>query len=70
MAAGTGYEGNGSLGGSFVSDKIEDYYLTPYELGYGAFIKFDHDFIGSEALEEMAGQAAPKKVTFEWNVRT
>ena len=23
-----------SLGGSFVSDNIEDYYVTPYELGY------------------------------------
>ena len=25
----------GSLGGSFDSDDIEDYYLTPYDLGYG-----------------------------------
>ncbi len=50
------YESTGSLGGSFVSDNIEDYYLTPYELGYGPFIKFDHDFIGREALEAMAGQ--------------
>ena len=32
-----GYEGTGSIGGSFVSDKIEDYYMTPYELGYGGF---------------------------------
>ena len=46
-----GYEGTGSLGGSFYSDKIEDYYLTPYDLGYGPFVKFDHDFIGREALE-------------------
>ncbi len=28
-----GYEGSGSIGGSFVSDNIEDYYVTPYELG-------------------------------------
>ena len=34
------------IGGSFVSDNIEDYYATPYELGYGTFTKFDHDFIG------------------------
>ena len=47
-----GYEGSGSIGGSFVSDNIEDYYLTPYALGYGPFIKFDHDFIGREALEK------------------
>ena len=30
-----GYEATGSLGGSFVSNNIEDYYVTPYELGYG-----------------------------------
>src|SRR5262249_49897359 len=43
---GTSYEATGSLGGSFVSNNIEDYYMTPYELGYGPFVKFDHDFIG------------------------
>ena len=31
-----GYEGGGSIGGSFYSENIEDYYLTPYELGYGS----------------------------------
>jgi vanillate/3-O-methylgallate O-demethylase len=65
----TGYEGTGSIGGSFVSEDIEDYYLTPYELGYGPFVKFDHDFIGREALERMLEERRPqrKKVTFEWN---
>ncbi len=63
----TGYEGTGSLGGSFNSSNIEDYYLTPYELGYGPFVKFDHDFIGREALEKIAGQPHRKKVTFAWN---
>lgn len=62
-----GYEGGGSIGGSFVSKNIEDYYVTPYELGYGPFVKFDHDFIGREALEKMAGKPHRKKVTFEWN---
>jgi vanillate/3-O-methylgallate O-demethylase len=64
-----GYEGTGSLGGSFVSANIEDYYLTPYELGYGQFVKFDHEFIGRQALEERAHKALPhrRKVTFEWN---
>ena len=32
---------------------IEDYYLNPWELGYGPFVKFDHDFIGREALEKI-----------------
>jgi vanillate/3-O-methylgallate O-demethylase len=65
----SGYEATGSIGGSFVSDNIEDYYVTPYELGYGPFVKFDHDFIGREALEKMVKDKRPqrKKVTFEWN---
>ena len=62
-----GYEGSGSLGGSFYSDNIEDYYVTPYEIGYGPFVKFDHDFIGREALEAIADQPHRKKVTFAWN---
>ncbi|MCT7378439.1 vanillate/3-O-methylgallate O-demethylase [Chelativorans salis] len=62
-----GYEGTGSIGGSFVSDDIEDYYLTPYEMGYGPFVKFDHDFIGREALEKIADKPHRRKVTFAWN---
>jgi vanillate/3-O-methylgallate O-demethylase len=62
-----GYEGTGSIGGSFVSDHIEDYYLTPYALGYGPFVKFDHEFIGRDALRRHAGQPQRKKVTFAWN---
>jgi len=61
------YEAVGSIGGSFVSDNIEDYYVTPYDLGYGPFVKFDHDFIGREALEAMAGKPHRKKVTLAWN---
>ena len=61
------YEATGSLGGSFVSNDIEDYYMTPYALGYGPFVKFDHDFIGREALENMSTQPQRKKVTFAWN---
>jgi glycine cleavage system aminomethyltransferase T len=62
-----GYEGMASLGGSFRSANIEDYYLTPYDLGYGAHVKLDHDFIGRSALEKMAGKARRKKVTLAWN---
>jgi vanillate/3-O-methylgallate O-demethylase len=61
----TSYEAMASLGGSFYSDDIRDYYLTPYDLGYGPFVKFDHDFIGREALERMARKR--KKVTLVWN---
>lgn len=62
------YEGKGgSLGGSFYSQDIQDYYVTPYELGYGSFIKFDHDFIGSDALKKMAGKPHRRKVTYAWS---
>ena len=36
-------------------------------MGYGPFVKFDHDFIGREALEKMKDKPHRKKVTFEWN---
>ena len=61
------YEGTGSIGGSFYSKNIEDYYVTPYEMGYGPFVKFDHDFIGREALEKIADKPHRKKVTLAWN---
>ncbi len=61
------YEAKASIGGSFVSVNIEDYYLTPWDLGYGPFIQFDHDFIGREALEKMADNPRRKKVTLALN---
>jgi len=61
------YESTGSLGGSLYSDNIEDYYVIPFEMGYGSFIKYDHDFIGREALEKMDPASQRKKVTFAWN---
>ena len=57
------YEAKASIGGSFVSDAIEDYYLTPWDLGYGPFVKFDHDFIGRAALEAKAAGPHRTKVT-------
>jgi vanillate/3-O-methylgallate O-demethylase len=62
-----GYEGTGSLGGSYYADSISDYYLTPHALGYGPFVKFDHDFVGREALETMANAPQRHKVTLAWN---
>ena len=61
------YEAAGSIGGSFVSEKIEDYYLNPWEIGYGTFVKFDHDFIGRAALEKIDAGKQRKKVTLAWN---
>lgn len=64
------YETISPLGGSFYSENIEDYYFTPYDLDYGRIVKFDHDFIGREALEKMVANGdstARQKVTFVWN---
>jgi glycine cleavage system aminomethyltransferase T len=58
-----GYEGSASIGGSFASDDIEDYYFTPWDLGYGSYVKFDHEFVGREALERMADDDHRVKVT-------
>ncbi|MFO7723918.1 MAG: hypothetical protein R6V45_00095 [Oceanipulchritudo sp.] len=63
----TGFEASASLGGSYYSDSIEDYYQTPWDLGYGKHIKFDHDFIGREALEKMADKPHRRKVWLKWN---
>jgi glycine cleavage system aminomethyltransferase T len=62
-----GYEAKASLGGSFYSENIEDYYLTPYDLGYAHIVKFDHDFIGRQALEKMEGKPKRRKVTLALN---
>lgn len=61
------YEATNAVAGSFDSTDIEDYYHTPWELGYGSFVKFDHDFIGREALEKIDPASQRKKVTLAWN---
>src|SRR5690606_2945254 len=63
----TAFEAVSSLGGSFVSQRIEDYYLTPWDLGYGRLLKFDHDFIGRAALERMANDPHRRRVTLVWD---
>lgn len=62
-APASGYEANASIGGSFYSGDVEDYYFTPWDLGYGHIVRFDHDFIGREALERMSKEPHRKKVT-------
>ncbi|NDK31933.1 aminomethyl transferase family protein [Nesterenkonia haasae] len=65
------YEATSPLGGSYYSQNIEDYYITPFELDYGRVVRFDHDFVGREALERMVEEGLPekgrKKVTLVWN---
>ncbi len=61
------YEAVGSIGGSYVTDNIEDYYVNPFELGYGFYVGWKSEFIGKQALAGMKDAANRKKVTFEWN---
>ena len=61
------FEANLSLGGSLASDNVEDYYLTPYDIGYGHIVRFDHDFIGRAALEAKKDQPHRHKVTLRWS---
>jgi len=65
--SGTGWEAHTELGGSYVSGNIEDYYATPYDLGYGHMVKFDHDFIGREALKSLPAGSRRQKVVLVWN---
>jgi len=62
-----GYEGKLSVGGSFLPDRVEDYYVTPFDFGYGHLVRFDHDFIGREALEAAADRPHRRKVWLRWN---
>ena len=56
-----------SFTGSYISHDIRDYYRSPIELGWARNVKFDHQFIGREALEAEA--AEPRRVlrTLKWN---
>lgn len=61
-------EANWSLGGSFHSPDIEDYYLDPVELGYEHLVKLDRgDFVSREALAEKVEEQTRTKVTFVWD---
>lgn len=61
------FEGAGSLGGSYVPGNLADYFVEPYELGYGPLVSFDHDFMGRDALKARGGDKRRTKVTLEWN---
>lgn len=64
---GDAWEGRMSIGGSFASDDITDYYMTPMERNQTHLIDFDHDFIGKEALAEMVDDQQRQIVTLVWD---
>ncbi|MGY3566085.1 aminomethyl transferase family protein [Sinomonas sp. RB5] len=57
----------GSIGGSLYSEDVHDYYMTPYDIGLGRSVRFDHDFHGREALERHAENQRRRKVTLIWD---
>lgn len=66
-AAMRSFETVNQIAGSFEGKDISDYYKSPIELGWSNVVKFDHEFIGSSALEEE--MANPKRLmrTLVWN---
>jgi vanillate/3-O-methylgallate O-demethylase len=61
------WEAKAQLGGSFVSTDIRDYYVTPWDLNLARLMKFDHEFVGREALEKRAKGPHRTKVTLVWD---
>ena len=53
--------------GSFEYFDISELYRTPVELGWKKNIKFDHEFIGREALEPEVSNPKRTIVTLVWN---
>lgn len=61
------WEAGSQLGGSFRSERLEDYYVTPWDLGVEKRMKFDHDFIGRDALERMSRNPRRQRRTLVWD---
>lgn len=56
-----------SLSGSFYSDDITDYYMTPADIGLERCVAFDHDFVGRDALEDIMADPPRQLVMLEWD---
>lgn len=56
-----------SIGGSMKDMGIDVYFHNPYETGQGFCVKFDHDFVGKEALLKIRDSAHRVMVSLEWN---
>ncbi|WP_218938471.1 hypothetical protein [Modestobacter altitudinis] len=55
------------IAGSYDGQQVSEYYRSPIELGWGRNVRFDHDFLGREALE--VEKAFPRRVlrTLVWD---
>lgn len=57
---------NMRFGGS-VGDDLQTRFMTPFDVGWGFLVKFNHEFPGRAALEEIAKNPPRTCVTLEWN---
>ncbi len=54
---------------NMIGSAAKDYriFVTPYDIGWGYLVNFDHDFIGKEALQKIAQDPPKTVVTLEWD---
>jgi vanillate/3-O-methylgallate O-demethylase len=57
---------NRRLHGS-VGDDLDCRFVTPYDVGWGFLVNFNHEFTGKTALEAIAQHPPRTLVTLEWN---
>jgi len=62
-----GFEGMLSIGGSFIGESVQDYYLDPWDIGYHRLIHWEGDFTGREALLKKKNQPHRRKVWLRWH---
>ncbi|WP_437773631.1 glycine cleavage T C-terminal barrel domain-containing protein [Arthrobacter sp. KNU40] len=59
-----------AIRGSLEGSDLLDYCFSPYELGWGKSVVFDHDFCGREALEaERSSGTGKVRVTLEYDAK-
>lgn len=56
-----------TIRGSYDSNDVNDFLQSPITLGWGKSIRFDHDFVGREALEKEAANPTRSRVTLEFD---
>jgi vanillate/3-O-methylgallate O-demethylase len=61
------YASTFNIAGSFEGDHVGAWYRSPVELGWANRIKFDHDFLGREALRQEVEQPRRVMRTLVWN---
>jgi glycine cleavage system aminomethyltransferase T len=60
------YNENRLLVGS-MGDDLESRFVTPYDVGWGFLVNFNHDFMGKEALQKILKNPPKTLVSLEWN---